>query len=149
MSENPLAEGLSRDLLERWNDISVEPAGRGELEQDRARLLLGAALSLAVEMFFEKGDPADPHFTEWEHPWRKFGGDNPGTVYLSAPVEPRLVYRVRGRAADARYIGVQLYTKGPGYNAPSANLSDQELGIVPGGELDFTIAPEDPGDGWP
>lgn len=149
LSDGSWAAGLARDLLERWSEIAAEATRRGALEEDRARLLLGASLSLAVEMFFEKGDPADPHFTEWEHPWRKFGGDNPGTVYLSAPVDPGLVYRVRGRATDARYIGVQLYTKGPGFNAPSANLSDRELGVGPDGELDFTVGAADPGDGRP
>jgi len=45
MSENPLAEGLSRDLLERWNEISVEPAGRGggEPSDQAGRYDVGAA----------------------------------------------------------------------------------------------------------
>ena len=144
-----LAALLAQDLRERWGEITAEAAGRGDLEAERAELHLAAAMSIAMEMFFEKGDPADPHFTEWEHPWRKFGGDNPGTVYLSAPVDPRLSYRIRGRAASARYVGVQMYTRGPGFNAASANLSDHELRMTPAGDLDITVAAADPGDGRP
>jgi hypothetical protein len=46
---------------------------------------------------------------------------------LSAPVSADQTYRLRGDVGDAVYAGVQVYTKGPGYNAPSASISDTDL----------------------
>jgi hypothetical protein len=86
--------------------------------------------------------------TNWERPWRKYGGDNPTTTYLSAPVHPMHSYRLQGEIGDAVYAGVQLYTRGPGYNAPSANLSDTDL-VGADGRVDAAIGGDAPGDGRP
>ena len=99
-------------------------------------------------MWFEKGDPSAPVLTNWEHPWRKHGGDNPTTIYLSAPVSPDLQYRLRGPIGDAVYAGVQVYTRGPGFNAPSANISDTDL-LGGGREIDLLIGGRGPDDGTP
>jgi len=63
-------------------------------------------------MWFQKGDPTAPVLTNWELPWRKYGGDNPTTIYLSAPVSPNIRYRLRGPIGDAVYAGLQVNTKG-------------------------------------
>jgi hypothetical protein len=76
-----------------------------------------SAYDLALEMCFQKGDPGAPRLTNWELPWRKFGGDKPTTTYLSAPVAASFRYRLRGHVRGAVYAGVQVYTRGPGYNA--------------------------------
>lgn len=46
------------------------------------------------------------------------------------------------------YAGVQVYTRGPGYNAPSANISDVRL-VDADGEIDLLIGGADPGNGGP
>ncbi len=128
--------------------VSREVAGLGPLEEERALFFLMSAYDLATELWFQKGDPSAPELTNWELPWRKYGGDNPTTIYLSAPVSPHLRYRIRGPVGDAVYAGVQVYTKGPGFNAPSANISDTRL-LRGGGEIDLLIGGADPGDGTP
>ena len=82
----------------------------GELEAQRALFFLLSAYDLATEMWFQKGDPAAPVLTNWERPWRKYGGDNPTTIYLSAPISPAMTYRLQGPIGDAVYAGVQVYT---------------------------------------
>jgi hypothetical protein len=138
---------LVEAVEQQWSVIAAEADALGDLERARALQFFEAAMSLSLEMWFEKGDPTDPHLTSWEHPWRKFGGDNPGTVYLTAPVRPGLRYLISGRCPGARYVGVQAYTKGPGYNAPAANLSDEHLGIGPDGTFELEVG--EPGSAAP
>jgi hypothetical protein len=107
-----------------------------ELERGRAADFLFSAFGLSTEMWYLKGDPSAPAWTEWMHPWRKYGGDNPCTVYLSAPVSPQHRYRIRG-PLGAHYVGVQLYRQVRGFNAPSANISSAEL--TPRGDGRFEL----------
>jgi hypothetical protein len=139
---------LSEALAQETEVVDLEIAGLGQLEQERALFFLLSAYDLATEMWFQKGDPAAPVLTNWELPYRKYGGDNPTTIYLSAPVSPNLRYRLRGPIGEAVYAGVQVYTKGPGFNAPSANISDTAL-LGSGREIDLLIGGSDPGDGRP
>lgn len=139
---------LSEALAANAELVDREISGLGPLEQERALFFLLSAYDLATEMWFQKGDPTAPVLTNWELPYRKYGGDNPTTVYLSAPVSPSLRYRLRGPIGEAVYAGVQVYTKGPGFNAPSANISDTAL-LGNGREIDLLIGGPDPGDGRP
>ena len=139
---------LARALAENSAIVDREVEGLGELEAQRALFFLLSAYDLATEMWFQKGDPTAPVLTNWERPWRKYGGDNPTTIYLSTPVSPESTYRLRGPIGDAVYAGVQVYTRGAGYNAPSANISDRRL-LGNGRDIDLLIGGEDPGDGRP
>jgi len=136
------------DLWCEMSDQVMEcVAGRSSLEHERATEFLVAAADLAVEMWFQKGDPATPAWTEWMHPWRKLAGDNPGTVYLSAPVSPRHTYRVRGPLAGAHYVGVQLYHQVQGFNAPSANISSADLVAGEDGRFELFLGGDRPDGG--
>lgn len=142
------ARRLAQALAEEAEVVAREVEGLGQLEADRALFFLLSAYDIATEMWFQKGDPTAPVLTNWELPWRKYGGDNPTTIYLSAPVSPTLRYQLRGPIGDAVYAGLQVYTKGPGFNAPSANISDTRL-LRGGPEIDLLIGGHDPGDGTP
>lgn len=144
---NP-AHRLARALEESSVVVDREVAGLGPIETERALFFLLSAYDLATEMWFQKGDPTAPLLTNWERPWRKYGGDNPTTIYLSAPVCPDMTYRLRGAIGDAVYAGVQVYTRGTGYNAPSANISDRAL-LGGGREIDLQIGGGDPGGNRP
>ncbi len=146
---------FSYDVAERLADVTgrmaelvrAEATGKSPREGAAADELFVAALDIASELFFQKGDPGAPELSEWELPWRKFGGDNPTTSYLSAAVSSRHVYRLRGHLGDAVYLGVQLYTKGAGYNSPSGNISDTDL--VREGHVDLVVGGPRPVDGSP
>ena len=142
------ATRLARALADNSAIVEREIEGLGELEAQRALFFLLSAYDLATEMWFQKGDPAAPVLTNWERPWRKYGGDNPTTIYLSAPISPAMTYRLQGPIGDAVYAGVQVYTRGAGYNAPSANISDRRL-LGDGRDIDLLIGGDDPGDGRP
>jgi hypothetical protein len=131
-----------------WNAmaerVSAAVDGMLELERGRAADFLFAAFGLAVEMWYQKGDPADPAWTEWMHPWRKLAGDNPGTVYLSAPVSPKHRYHIRGPLAGPHYVGVQLYHQVQGFNAPSANISSADLVAGDDGRFELFLGGDRP-----
>jgi len=145
MSEHPVL-ALSAALVDGHARVQPEIEGRGPIEADRAVQFVLAAYDLATEMWFQKGETRAPQLTNWERPWRKYGGDNPTTTYLSAPVHPAHEYRLTGENGSALYTGVQLYTKGPGYNAPSANISDTAL-VGADGRIDLKIGGHEPGSG--
>jgi hypothetical protein len=147
MPDSPVLD-LAVALEDAYEKVRPEIEGRDSIELDRATQFVLGAYDLATEMWFQKGDPSAPRLTNWERPWRKYGGDNPTTTYLSAPVAPKHVYRLRGNIGDAVYAGVQVYTKGPGYNAPSANISDTAL-VDGDGRIDLTIGGPEPDDGRP
>lgn len=145
--DNP-ADSLAEALSEGSFIVAREVEGRSLTEAQRGLFFLLSAYDLATEMWFQKGDASAPELTDWEQPWRKYGGDNPTTRYLSAPVSPEHTYRLQGPIGEALYAGVQVYTRGPGYNAPSANISDRSL-VGAGTEIDLLIGGADPGDGRP
>jgi hypothetical protein len=147
MSDDPVP-ALAAALTDAHERVRAEIEGHDTIEADRALQFVLSAYDLAVEMWFQKGDPAAPQLTNWEQPWRKYGGDNPTTTYLSAPVAPGHIYRLQGDAGNAVYAGVQAYTKGPGYNAPSANISSTAL-VGDDGRIDLTIGGNEPGKGRP
>ena len=142
--KDPIVE-LATALTDANEKVRSIVDGLGVAEQERAIEFVVSAYDLAVEMWFQKGDPAAPRLTNWERPWRKYGGDNPTTTYLSAPVSPAHRYRLSGSIGDAVYVGVQVYTKGPGYNAPSGNISDTDL-VLPDGSIELLIGGPAPGD---
>jgi hypothetical protein len=143
----PLLSDLA-PLGDLWNRmaqrVSAAVDGMPELERARTADFLFAAYGLAVEMWYQKGDPAAPAWTEWMHPWRKLAGDNPGTVYLSAPVSPRHRYCIRGPLAGPHYVGVQLYHKVQGFNAPSANISSADLVAGDDGRFELVLGGDGP-----
>ena len=142
-------DGLLHRLSQMRDVVAAEVKDLPPREQEHALSFLIWAYDLAVEMWFEKGDPASPEFTSWEHPWRKYGGDNPGTIYLSAPVAPGHQYRITGHIGDALYCGVQVYGKAAGYNAPTANISAEALQPGNDGAIALLVGGERPAAGEP
>ena len=99
-------------------------------EADEATLALAfdyltQLLSASIEMSVAKGDPSKPIFTDWMSDHRKFLGDSPDAIYLTAPVEASFDYDVAIEPANADYIGVVIYDKHPitGWNRVADHYS--------------------------
>ena len=82
-------------------------------------------LSASIEMSVAKGDPSKPQFTDWMSDYRKFLGDSPDAIYLTAPVNASFDYDVIIEPANADYIGVVIYDKHPitGWNRVADHYS--------------------------
>jgi len=129
-----IAETAERDLA----------AWRPDLD---ARRLTNAAVSLATELFIAGGDPVQPRFAEFIRPDRKLAGDNPGTWYHTACLNPEATYVISGNLSAALYVGVQVYTTAHGWNLPSGNLGGATLATDASGNFTVILGGEDPGSG--
>ena len=140
----------SAQLQEAFAQVSkaVEKviAGLDDFERERALFALVSAWSLAEEMWIYKGDPSRPAFTEWMANGRKTAGDSPYTVYKTAPVSPRYIYRLYGNMGKATYFGAQLYMLVHGFNAPSGVISQDQIVTDADGNFEIILSSERPAD---
>jgi hypothetical protein len=117
------------DALQQLTEVAVR--AHEDLQMWRpdldAKRLVDAAVGLAVELFVAGGDPKQPRFAEFIRPDRKLAGDNPGTWYHTACLDPEAEYEISGNLADALYVGVQVYQTAGGWNLPSGNLGGATL----------------------
>ena len=114
------------------------------IEKDRAAFFLVSAYSLVMQSYVERGDPAKPMLTEWMYPPRKFGGDNPYTIYTQAPVSAEFTYKLTGKKGNAVYMGIQMYGYSDGFNLPTANLNSGDMVFNNDGTFEIYISSEKP-----
>jgi hypothetical protein len=138
------------ELLSEARDVVTGPlGGRDERELAEGLRHLTRLTSVAIEMIVEKGDPARPEFTRWMSPWRKLMGDNPGTIYDAAILDPALTYRIRGHKGGADYLGICAYGTGDGGARSVAGNLDTEISYDSDGAFEVVLAavrPDDLGD---
>ena len=102
-------------------------------------------LSVALEQILEKGDRARPVFTRWINPYRKLLGDNPGTYYDSALIDPRCTYCIRGRRGAPTYLGFCVYGTGEtGDRRIVGNIDDSEMRFEDDGSFELFLSAELP-----
>jgi hypothetical protein len=138
----------SAELQEAFAKVSAAvdqvTAGLDDYERERALFALVSAWSLAEEMWIFKGDPAEPAFTDWMAYGRKTAGDSPYTVYKTAPLSPRHVYRLYGNMGQATYFGAQLYMLSHGFNALSGVISQDQIVTDDEGNFEIILSAERP-----
>lgn len=108
-------------------------------EQERAAFFLVSAYSLAIQAYVERGNPGNPMFTEWMDPPRKFGGDNPYTIYSQAPINTEFTYLISGKAGSAIYLGFQNYGYAQGFNIPTQGVSLDEMTLNADGSFELYV----------
>lgn len=107
---------------------------------------LSRLTSIALEMIVEKGDPAHPELTRWMNPHRKMMGDNPGTIYESAWLDPALHYVLRGNRGGTTWIGVCIYGTGEGGSRRIAGAIDSDVEYSADGSFELHLAASRPSD---
>ena len=136
-------------LLERLReaaDIITGPIGaRNARERAEGFRHLTRLLSVGLEQCLEKGDRSRPEFTRWMSPHRKLLGDNPGTYYDSARIDPSLRYRVWGSRGNPTYIGFTVYgTDEDGSRHIVSALDDADMEFEPDGTFEIALGAERP-----
>ncbi|MFC0080977.1 DUF1214 domain-containing protein [Aciditerrimonas ferrireducens] len=135
-----------------WSDLTnalaeatalVETSTEDALDRAEGHRFLLRLLSAAEELFVERADPLHPSFTRVTSPIRKYFGDNPDTVYDSAPLDPTKTYRITGQRGTCCYLAFCVYgSGGPEGNRIVANLADRDLDLSPEGRFSLVLSPE-------
>lgn len=119
-------------------------ANLSAVEQERAAFFLVSTYSLVMQAYVERGNPAEPMLTDWMTPPRKFGGDNPYTIYSQVSVDTKYAYKLSGTRGSYIYLGVQLYGFASGFNIPTQNIGKKDIKFNSDGTFDIYISKEKP-----
>ncbi|MEL7481435.1 MAG: DUF1214 domain-containing protein [Pseudomonadota bacterium] len=132
-------------MQETVSRVYSEEMGLAEIDRAEGMRMLAQTFSLAAELFIEKGDPAEPAFTNWMASGRKVLGDNPDARYDSAAVSPDYAYEVTGRLSDCAAQTFTVYGRGElGWNNVAGELIPADMEIAPDGSFSLILSRERP-----
>jgi hypothetical protein len=159
MSEDALAKVVDGrawlefcDLLRKAADVIV----REDLETtpfDRAEGLryLSRLLSAGFASFVESPGPAHPLFRPLPE-LVKMGLDNPDNYYVSASIDPRRDYRIRGRRGTIHYLSFaaqnQNFAARDRITGGAGHLNDSELALAPDGSFEIVASQREHAGNW-
>ena len=154
ISKPPTAWSENDDIAKAWHELSVsmEAAGaelmataRDEHDKKEGFQALSSLLSASLEMKLTKGDPLRPAFTDWMSDHRKFLGDSPDAIYLTAEISGDHDYEIIGNKADVHYLGIMLYGRLPnGWNRPAGNISSHDISFDEQGNFRLILSSNKP-----
>ena len=137
------------DLLKKAGEVIL----REDLELstfDRAEGLryLSRLLRAGFTSFIENPGPLHPVFRPMAD-MVKMGLDNPDNYYVSASVNPRETYRIRGRRQTIHYMSFAAQTQNfaarDKITGGAGHLNDAEIALEPDGSYRIVVGPQDPG----
>lgn len=131
---------IHQNFLNLSQEVNKRSASLDDVERQDAAQFLNAAFELVMETYVQKGNPAEPGMTVWMEDGRKFGGDNPHTIYTQIPVDHHYAYLLKGRIGSGFYLGFQLYGMQSGFNLPTGNTSLPKLVTEKDGSFALYIA---------
>lgn len=150
-----MADSLDVQLAEVWDQFceSLKPAKQIVFREssplaarDRAAGIryLSRNISMALDKELENGDPLHPqltHIMDWR---RKQGGDNPDSLYLTAPLDGSSTYRLSGTRGSVRFIAITVCESGnsPWGGPPIAKMFNHTMHVEPDGRFEIIISPE-------
>jgi hypothetical protein len=109
---------------------------------------LTEVLAVALDCYVW-ADPLRPSMVPIVGPTRKFGGDNSDAMYMFAPVDPNVRYRLRGRRGDACYLSITVYggpSDGRWSDRVVATLNDRNLQLESDGAFEVMLSATRPPD---
>lgn len=119
-----------------WRELGEQLMANPELtDQDRAegQQYLAGLLSWSLERATSHSNSQSPYFMRWFDNFRKFGLENPDNHYVSADIDGRACYRLRGSYGGAADIVWQVLDTNPGDGGLGRLVSSIDLGEI---ELD-------------
>lgn len=125
-----------KEVQRAWTELSEQLMANTELsDQDRAEghQYLTGLLSWSMERASSHRNAESPYFMRWFDNFRKFGLENPDNHYVSAEIDGRGCYRLRGSHGGAADIVWQVLDTNPGDGGLGRLVSSIDLGEL---ELD-------------
>ncbi|HKA16469.1 MAG TPA: DUF1214 domain-containing protein [Myxococcota bacterium] len=125
------------DVIQR-EDLATTPFDRAEGLRYLSRLLAAGFAS-----FVEATCPAHPVFRPLPD-MVKMGLDNPDNYYVSASIDPRHDYRIRGRRGTIHYLSFaaqnQNFAARDRITGGAGHLNDSELALEPDGSFEIVAS---------
>jgi hypothetical protein len=112
--------------------------------RDRAAGIRMAArlMSLALDYEIENADPLHPELTHMQDWRRKFAGDNPDGLYLTAPINGSETYRISGTRGTVTFVAFSVTDK---RGMPTEVLfGHKTLHVEPDGSFEVFLGAEAP-----
>mgnify|MGYP001820271183 FL=1 len=148
-------------LKEGWQQFCDELKSAGELifrdttpasDIDRAKglRLLARNIALGLQFHLDNCDPTAPELLHYFDPLRKQGGDNTDALYVGAPINGQLNYRISGFRGSARYFAVTVLEDGatPWGGAVVGSLIDDQLAVDDDGYFELHVGPDERPGNW-
>ena len=143
-------------LARAWADFCDTLKGAGEIlfrdsapatPLDRAVgfRFLSRSIPLALAFELENANPLFPELMRYFEPTRKQGGDNPDALYLGAPIDGRLGYRLYGNRGSARFLAFTSMrrTPGPWGSEVVDTLFGHQLQTASDGSFELYVGPDE------
>ena len=123
--------------------LSFPGAPRDVFNQAEGHRYLTRLARAGLEAFVENADPLAPTLHRVVHETTKMGADNPDNHSLTARIDGRYDYRIRGRRKTVHYLGfgtqIGHYGQGGGM-PPTGYLEASEMGIEPDGCFEILLS---------
>jgi hypothetical protein len=135
-------------LLEKAADV-IRREDLGTTPFDRAEGLryLSRLLAAGLASFVEATGPAHPLFRPLPE-LVKMGLDNPDNYYVSASIDPRRDYRIRGRRGSIHYLSFaaqnQNFAARDRITGGAGHLNDSELALAADGSFEIVASQSEP-----
>jgi hypothetical protein len=140
------------DALKAAGAIVLAPTAPADpLDRAEGFRYLTRLTRAAFESFLEAGDPEAPEFRSPVGATIKMGMDNPDNVYLSAPVNGSLDYRISGRRGSVHYLGFgsQAGNYGATGSLPTTGyLEAKDMQIAPDGRFEIVASSKPQPGNW-
>jgi hypothetical protein len=129
------------DVIRR-EDLDTTPFDRAEGHRYLSRLL-----AAGLSSFVETTGPAHPVFRPLPD-LVKMGLDNPDNYYVSASIDPRRDYRIRGRRGTIHYLSFaaqnQNFAARDRITGGAGHLNDSELDLADDGSFEIVASQREP-----
>ena len=133
------------ELKEAGEVVFRDGAPAGSVDRAVGLRYIARNIPLALAFHLENRNPLHPEMMRYFDPTRKQGGDNGDAVYLGAPIDGTLRYRISGRRGGARFLAITVLEDGetPWGGAVVGNLfgNDLECDEVGNFELHLGLEP--------
>jgi hypothetical protein len=146
-------------IVRRWEQFCDDLKGAGrllarpstpddELTAAEGIRHLTRLLRMGLEANVETLGPSYPVLTRLVDDTKKFGCDNPDTMYMSAALDGRAEYRITGRRGSVDYLSFTTMTGGRGQARRTGFLDSHALVMGDDGSLTITLSAQPVVSNW-
>ena len=140
------------DLLKKAGDVILrEDLETSDFDRGEGLRYLGRLLRAGLFSFSENPGPGHPVFRAMPE-MVKMGLDNPDNYYVSASIDPRQDYRIRGKRGTIHYLSFaaqnQNFAAREKISGGAGHLNDSELELQADGQFEIVASQKEQPGNW-